>query len=124
MLSESPKYIWVASSRLPHKTSKEILYFNQAFAGLMRFEAFQAEACQMKQQLKHNKERIPQALAELIERCLEPIYSHLSTSACLLAPEWLNSASGEQPSKANTSRFDSVRLNLQELVEIYSKVSP
>ena len=40
VLSESPKYIWVASARLPHKTSKEILYFNQAFAELMRFEAF------------------------------------------------------------------------------------
>lgn len=40
VLSECPKYIWVASSRLPHKTSKEILYFNQAFSGLMGFEAF------------------------------------------------------------------------------------
>jgi len=124
VLSESPKYIWVASSRLPHKTSKEILYFNQAFAGLMRFEAFQAEVNQMKQQLKHHRERIPQALTELIERCLEPLYTHLSASGRLLAPEWLCSASGEQTSLAGTSRYDSVRLNLQELVEIYSKVSP
>lgn len=43
VLSEAPKYMWVASARLPHKTSKEILYFNQAFSGLMRFEAFLAD---------------------------------------------------------------------------------
>ena len=124
MLSESPKYIWVASSRLPHKTSKEILYFNQAFAGLMRFEAFQADVNQMRQQLKHHKERVPQALAELIERCLEPLYRHLSTSERLLAPEWMCAGGGEHPSVAGTSRYDAVRLNLQELVEIYSQVSP
>ena len=43
VLSESPKYIWVASTRLPHKTSKEILYFAQAFAGVMKFDSYQLE---------------------------------------------------------------------------------
>ena len=124
VLSESPKYIWVASARLPHKTSKEILYFNQAFAGLMRFEAFQAEVSQMRQQLKHHKERVPQALTELIERCLEPLYTHLSTSERVLAPDWMCQSSQVHPTVAGTTRYDAVRLNLQELVEIYAKVSP
>ena len=38
VLAESPRYVWVGSSRLPHKTAKEILYFNQAFSGLLRFD--------------------------------------------------------------------------------------
>lgn len=40
MLSDAPKFIWIANSKLPNKSSKEILYFNQAMAGLMSFEKF------------------------------------------------------------------------------------
>jgi hypothetical protein len=43
VLSEYPQYIWIACQKLPNKTSKEILYFYQAFAGLMKFEEFRAE---------------------------------------------------------------------------------
>jgi hypothetical protein len=123
VLSDAPKCIWVASSRLPHKTAKEILYFYQAFAGLMRFEAFQADVAQARHQLKNQKERVPQAVAELIERRLEPLHSHLARAESLQAPDRIFQASGEHATDPSTSRFDSRRLNLQELVEIYAKVS-
>ena len=77
ILSEIPKQIWVATSRLPYKTAKEILYFNQAFSGLMKFEAFQTEVYQMKYQLKNHKDRISKALKDMIDSYLAPLYEHI-----------------------------------------------
>lgn len=79
ILSEIPKQIWVGHSRLPYKTSKEILFFNQAFSGLMRFDTFQQEACQMRYQYKNQKERITRGLKDLIDLYLEPLYQHIAS---------------------------------------------
>ena len=56
VLSECPKLIWIAHSRLPYKTSKEIQYFSQAFECLMRFEPFQQESCELRHKFKHHKD--------------------------------------------------------------------
>ena len=124
VLSEMPKYIWVASSRLPNKTSKEILYFNQAFAGLMNFESFQNDVYHMKQHLKHHKEKMPRGLAELIDRSLEPLYAHIESREGAQSLRWVASLPSEQKQSTASSRYDTIRFNLQELVEIYSKISP
>ena len=68
VLSEETKYIWRACNKLPNKTSKEILYFYQAFTGLMKFDDFQNECLQLKHHHKNHKERIPRGIQELIER--------------------------------------------------------
>lgn len=61
----------------------------------------------------------------MIERYLDPLYQHLSATEHLFSPGRLGLASSEcqESSGAGTARFDSVRLNLQELVDIFAKVS-
>lgn len=118
VLSESPKYIWVATTRLPHKTSKEILYFAQAFAGLMKFENYQLEVNQVKQQLKHQRDKIPNAISDIIDTYLKPLYSHLKCKTPENAFNWLNF---NKNGCSSATFYDQMRFNIQELFEVFGK---
>lgn len=72
---------------------------------------------QVKQQMKHQRERIPQLISDLIDRCLSPLYNHLASFDRLTGFGRLGKNS------ESSSKYDAERFNLQEIVEIYSKYS-
>lgn len=121
VLSEIPKYIWTACHKLPNKSSKEILYFYQAFMGLMKFDEFQGEVIQLKHHHKNHKERIPRGIHELIDKTLQNLYNHIESRDRQLYSTW-KYGTDLNVKKSKTS-YDHLRFNLQELFEVYSRFS-
>lgn len=120
VISDGPKYVWHSYKKLPNKTSKEILYFYQAFTGLMKFDEFQQECNQLKHHHKNHKERIPRGIQELIDKMLQHLYNHIESQR-LLYSTW-RYGTDLNVKKSKTS-YDHLRFNLQELFEVYSKYS-
>mmetsp|Transcript_21906 Transcript_21906/g.34029 ORF Transcript_21906/g.34029 Transcript_21906/m.34029 type:complete len:201 (-) Transcript_21906:1253-1855(-) len=123
-LSENPRYLWVMSSKLPQKTSKEIMFFYQAFQGLMRFENFIDEAMQKRNHLKNHKEKLAKALSDLVTRHLSPLFSHLRENCFTKQLYKIPEPVIEPYARTNDpSKYDFEQFNIQELVDIYSKHS-
>lgn len=88
----------------------------------MKFEEFQNECAQIKHHHKNHKERIPRAIQELVEKILQHLYNHIESRDRDLYQKW--KFGSDFNGKKTRNSFDSLRFNLQELFEIYSRVSP
>lgn len=95
--------------------------------GLMRLEQFHNDTIALRHQCKNHKHDIPQGIMDNIDVIMEPIYVHIQQMKkkdnfdLPLAQRW---AYGCSDGKSNVRNgFESLRFNLLELIELYSRCS-
>ena len=76
---------------------------------------------QLKHHHKNHKERIPRGIQELVDKTLQHLYNHIESRDRLLYSTW-KYGTDLNVKKSRTS-YDFLRFNLQELFEVYSRIS-
>ena len=76
----------------------------------------------MKLHFKHHREKVPRGLSDLIDRYLEPLYSHIRN--CEQTKTFSSFFPIEEGHQRNLPlKNDYIRFTVLELLNIYSKVS-
>lgn len=70
LLSEQPRFSWLACQRLPSKTSKDILAFSQSMFALMRLDEFLSQTSNIRVSRRNNRDLLVREVLETIDSFL------------------------------------------------------